>query len=119
MKIAAGNLNATARVETRDEVGTLAITFNGMVAQLRDLIGSLEQRVAERTRALATSSEVSRRLSTILDEKQLVAEVVEQVKNAFNSFSPLERGMPLAKDGREGWRASRPTLYRCSHISPI
>ena len=57
-----------------------------MTTQLRELIGSLEQRVADRTKALATSAEVSRRISTILDEKQLVAEVVEQVKNAFNYY---------------------------------
>lgn len=47
---------------------------------------SLEQRVADRTKALATSTEVSRRLSTILDEKQLVREVVEQVQSAFNYY---------------------------------
>ena len=46
----------------------------------------LEQRVAERTRALSTSTEVSRRLSTILDLDQLVTEVVEQVKNSFNYY---------------------------------
>jgi GAF domain-containing protein len=56
------------------------------VTQLRELIGSLEQRVAERTRALATSAEVSRRLSTILDQRQLVVEVVEQVKNSFGFY---------------------------------
>lgn len=47
---------------------------------------SLEQRVADRTKALATSTEVSRRLSTILDEKQLVKEVVEQVQSAFHYY---------------------------------
>jgi GAF domain-containing protein len=47
---------------------------------------SLEQRVVDRTRALATSTEVSRRLSTILDQKQLVSEVVEQVQSAFNYY---------------------------------
>ncbi|HET6596855.1 MAG TPA: GAF domain-containing protein [Anaerolineales bacterium] len=47
---------------------------------------SLEQRVADRTKALATSTEVSRRLSTILDEKHLVSEVVEQVQSAFNYY---------------------------------
>jgi PAS domain S-box-containing protein len=57
-----------------------------MTTQLRDLIGSLEQRVTERTKALATSAEVSRRLSTILDQKQLVTEVVEQVKSAFDYY---------------------------------
>jgi len=47
---------------------------------------SLEQRVTDRTKALATSTEVSRRLSTILDEKQLIAQVVEQVQSAFNYY---------------------------------
>ncbi len=47
---------------------------------------TLEQRVADRTKALATSVDVSRRLSTILDQKQLVTEVVEQVQSAFNYY---------------------------------
>jgi GAF domain-containing protein len=54
--------------------------------ELEDSRISLEQRVADRTRALATSTEVSRRLSTILDQKQLVNAVVEEVKNAFNYY---------------------------------
>ncbi|MGH2524396.1 MAG: hypothetical protein ACRDH2_17960, partial [Anaerolineales bacterium] len=55
-------------------------------ARLRSLADSLEQRVAERTQALAASAEVSRRLSNILDPQQLVVEVVEQVRAAFNYY---------------------------------
>lgn len=54
--------------------------------ELEDIKKSLEQRVEERTKALATSAEVSRRLSTILDQNQLVKEVVEQIKQAFNFY---------------------------------
>jgi putative methionine-R-sulfoxide reductase with GAF domain len=85
-RVTAGDLGAQASVESRDEIGTLATAFNHMTTQLRDLIGTLEQRVADRTRALAASAEVSRRLSTILDQKQLVFEVVEQVQQAFNYY---------------------------------
>lgn len=85
-EVANGNLGARANVETRDEVGNLTTIFNSMTAQLQETLTSLEQRVAERTKALATSTEVSRRLSTILDEKQLVIEVVEQVKSAFGYY---------------------------------
>jgi putative methionine-R-sulfoxide reductase with GAF domain len=53
---------------------------------LTALAQSLEHRVAERTKALATSAEVSRRLSTILDERQLVTEVVEQVQSSFHYY---------------------------------
>jgi GAF domain-containing protein len=84
--IARGNLALRAEVPQRDEIGVLAQAFNTMTERLRDLIGTLEQRVADRTKALATSTEVSRRLSTILDQKQLVVEVVEQVKNAFDYY---------------------------------
>ena len=84
--IAAGDIGRVATVESNDEIGTLATSFNAMTRQLRDLIGSLEQRVADRTKALATSSEVSRRLSTLLEEHQLVSEVVNQVQSAFNYY---------------------------------
>ncbi len=84
--VSKGDLTVTANVHSNDETGVLADAFNGMTRQLGSLIGSLEQRVAERTKALATSSEVSRRLSTILDQHQLLSEVVEQVKSAFNYY---------------------------------
>jgi len=82
----AGNLEITAVVQREDEVGALATAFNTMTRRLRELIGTLEQRVVDRTKALATTSEVSRRLSTILDQKELVTEVVNQVNNAFGYY---------------------------------
>jgi GAF domain-containing protein/HAMP domain-containing protein len=85
-QIAGGDIAVQAKVESGDEIGRLAGTFNQMTAQLRELIGSLEQRVADRTKALATSADVSRRLSTILEQKQLVTEVVEQVQKSFNYY---------------------------------
>ena len=85
-EFAAGRLDRTVQVESQDEIGTLARAFNSMVIQLRELIGTLEQRVAERTRALETSTEVGRRLSTILDQDELVREVVEQVQGAFDYY---------------------------------
>jgi putative methionine-R-sulfoxide reductase with GAF domain len=85
-RVEAGDLTAQARIESRDEIGTLASTFNSMTAQLHDLIGTLEQRVAERTRDLEISAEVSRSLSTILDQSELVSAVVEQVRSAFDYY---------------------------------
>ena len=84
--IAGGDLTEVALVKGNDEIATLATAFNSMTTQLREMIGSLEQRVVDRTKALAASAEVSRRLSTILDQRQLVAEVVEQVKSAFDYY---------------------------------
>ena len=86
-RIADGEIQLQASVGGAKEIAALATAFNTMTAQLRDLIGSLEQRVADRTKALATSTEVSRRLSTILDQEQLVKEVVEQVQSDFQLLS--------------------------------
>jgi PAS domain S-box-containing protein len=84
--IAEGELGLTATVQGPLEVQQLAQAFNTMTSRLREFITTLEQRVADRTKALATSAEVSRRLSTILDQKQLVTEVAEQVKSAFDYY---------------------------------
>ena len=58
--IAAGDLSQVARVERDDEIGILARAFNSMTTQLRNLIGGLEQRVADRTRELKTLEELGR-----------------------------------------------------------
>lgn len=86
VRVSEGDLAIQARVETADELGTLARAFNVMTARLRQTIALQEQRISERTRALELSSEVGRRLSTILDKKELINEVVSQVQNAFNYY---------------------------------
>ncbi|GAB4503264.1 MAG: hypothetical protein Fur0043_02560 [Anaerolineales bacterium] len=85
-EVGQGNLEVEAPVRTKDEVGVLATVFNAMTRQLRQTLEGLEQKVAERTRALQTSIEVSHRLSTLLDQSELVKEVVEQVQSAFNYY---------------------------------
>ncbi|MEW6402121.1 MAG: Cache 3/Cache 2 fusion domain-containing protein [Chloroflexota bacterium] len=85
-QISAGNLGTQAKIAGPPEIAQMAVAFNEMTARLREMIGSLEQRVAERTKALATSTEVSRRLSTIVNRRALLVEVVQQVKEAFGYY---------------------------------
>ena len=70
-----GDLSARVKITTEDEVGQVGQAFN--------MLGQTLQ--ASQTR-LVESAEVSRRLSTILDPRQLVFEVVEQVKTAFDYY---------------------------------
>jgi PAS domain S-box-containing protein len=53
---------------------------------LQEIGASLEARVAERTRALAVSADISRRLTAILDPGQLAKEVVNEVQRSFNYY---------------------------------
>lgn len=85
-QVAKGELAARAQVETTDEIGTLAATFNTMTDELSSTLMGLEKRVAERTRGIELSADISRRLSIILDPAQLVAEVVELLQFAFNYY---------------------------------
>lgn len=85
-QVAAGDLTVEAKVETHDEIGALATTFNSMVAQLRDLIGSLEGRVAARTKDLATVAEVGTATATILETDKLLQAVVDLTKERFDLY---------------------------------
>jgi putative methionine-R-sulfoxide reductase with GAF domain len=84
--IAGGDINIQAKVETGDEIGTLARTFNRMTQQLRDFIASLEERVAARTKDLATVAEVGTATATILETDRLLQEVVDLTKERFNLY---------------------------------
>jgi GAF domain-containing protein/HAMP domain-containing protein len=85
-QIGAGNLDASLPPATNDEIGRLTVSFEGMAAQLRDLIGSLEERVADRTRRLEIVAILGERLSAILDFDQLLTEMVNQVKERFDYY---------------------------------
>ncbi|MCG2785945.1 MAG: GAF domain-containing protein [Anaerolineae bacterium] len=85
-EIAGGNLAVEAKVSGPAEIAQVSATFNTMTLRLRELIGSLEQRVAERTKALSTVSEISTAASTILDIDVLLQEVVNLSKERFGLY---------------------------------
>ena len=85
-KITAGDLSARARVTTPDEVGALANVFNNMTTQLSETLSGLEQRVAARTRDLATVAEVGTATSAILETDRLLQAVVDLTKERFNLY---------------------------------
>ena len=92
-QIERGNLAVHAPVRSRDEIGTLAQAFNSMAVQLRDLIAGLEQRVADRTRALekraallATAADVGHTVTSILELESLTRRVVELIRERFDLY---------------------------------
>lgn len=117
LDIAINNLNmalARARASERD--------LASANEELESLNQELEARVAARTRALELSAEVSRRLSTILDQEELVHTVVEQLQEAFDYYHVHiyvldEDGTQLRMVGGTG-EAGRRMLER-GHTIPV
>jgi nitrate/nitrite-specific signal transduction histidine kinase len=85
-QIAGGDLEQRAPASQRYEIGLLATAFNSMAEQLQSFIGSLEQRISERTRNLRTAAEVSRATSSVLDPEELLREVVNLVRERFGLY---------------------------------
>ncbi|MBL8100104.1 MAG: GAF domain-containing protein [Anaerolineales bacterium] len=86
-EIIAGNFDAKAEVETKDEIGTLSTTLNSMTANIKDMVQSLEQRVHERTAELQESLEKNERRS-----KQY--EAIAKISQAINATQNLQELLP-------------------------
>ena len=80
-RLADGDLSAEAQSRSRDEIGVLANAFNVMTSRLRDLVSSLEQRVAERTTDLEQATLQSKKRA---EELQVVSEVARAVSTEVN-----------------------------------
>lgn len=92
-RIEQGDLTAEAEVLAQDEVGELASTLNSMTSRLRDLIGSLETRVEERTRALErrasqvqAAADVGSAATRLRNLDALFAQVAKLISQRFGFY---------------------------------
>jgi GAF domain-containing protein/HAMP domain-containing protein len=85
-RMASGDLNARAPIGRRDEIGELAAAFNALVNELADTVGTVEQRVVERTRGLQAAAEVSQATTAVLDPDELLRRVVDLVRERFDLY---------------------------------
>ena len=90
---AAGKLSTRAMVEREDEIGALAKSYNQMAAQLQDIIGKLEQRVADRTKDLESqtlrlrvAAEIARDAAAIQDLDELLIRAGDLIINRFSFY---------------------------------
>jgi GAF domain-containing protein/HAMP domain-containing protein len=88
-----GDLDHELDIRTGDELEELGNEFNKMVAWLTDLVGSLEERVAERTRDLEDSlfdlegaAQVARQAASIRDLDKLLDETVHLISVMFGFY---------------------------------
>jgi GAF domain-containing protein/HAMP domain-containing protein len=92
-EMAAGDLSQRVAIQRPDEIGALSQAFDRMADQLAGSIGTLERRVAERTRdlerravQLTTAADVGRAAASILDPETLTHRVVELVRERFDLY---------------------------------
>ncbi|MCB0005122.1 MAG: GAF domain-containing protein [Anaerolineales bacterium] len=81
-EIAEGKLDVAIPSTRNDEIGSLTRHFGVMLERQQATLTEL----ARRTRAVETTAEVSRSLSTYLDTQALAAAVVDQVQRAFDYY---------------------------------
>jgi GAF domain-containing protein/HAMP domain-containing protein len=85
-KIEQGDLTQRVPVTATDELATVAMHFNRMVARLDNLQSTLEQQVKERTKLLTATNEVGRVASSILDPDKLLNNVANLITEQFNYY---------------------------------
>ena len=90
-EVATGNMTAKAPVESDDEIGQLAGTFNGMVSDLNQALGSMSlasDRVASGSTELASSAE---EMSLTVQETARVGEDLRQSgRDVLNALHKLD-----------------------------
>ncbi|HUI90475.1 MAG TPA: GAF domain-containing protein [Anaerolineales bacterium] len=101
VEVGRGNLDvAIPDQPSEDEIGTLSASFKNMANQLRDLIGTLEQRVRERTSELASANQevshraaqleaiakVTRSIASIQDLQTILPEIAQTISEEFGFY---------------------------------
>jgi GAF domain-containing protein/HAMP domain-containing protein len=92
-KVASGELDAHARIDTEDEIGMLAGAFNNMTDSLKSMVGQLETRVEERTKdiqrrsnQIQAAAEIGRAAASLLDLENLLTRTTELINEKFGYY---------------------------------
>jgi signal transduction histidine kinase len=75
------------RATSQDELGILQRGVNAMIGRLEEVFTTLEDRISSRTRDLEIAAHVSRDITTLLDEGDLLNRVVERTAESFDLYS--------------------------------
>lgn len=85
-RFAQGNLEERAPVQSNDEVGLLAASFNHMADQLGKMYRSLQEQVEQRTRQIRTAAEVAQGLTTSFNLDELLQTTVRLIVERFGFY---------------------------------
>ncbi len=124
--IAGGDLNRTLDLPTGDEIEELAGQFNEMRVQLRQLIGSLEEKVAERTRELVEAQAEKDRVMQQLIQTEKVAAIGtmasgigHEINNPLYAILGMAEAIRDEKDISQCNEYGRDIIKHSKHIGEI
>ncbi len=86
-QLEAGNLSARAQIESEDETGVLAATFNKMAETLSQSLTEMEKRILERTAELEQANARNQRRAAQF-------EAIARISQAISSTQTLEELLP-------------------------
>jgi PAS domain S-box-containing protein len=97
-----GNLTARVEIDSVDELGQLAGSFNAMALRIDELVGGLEQEVAERTEALRRERDFA---ASLIDTAQAIVLVLDTQGRIvrFNPYMEELSGYRLASVEGKDW----------------
>jgi nitrate/nitrite-specific signal transduction histidine kinase len=98
-EVAGGLFEQQININTGDELQELAEQFNVMAAQLRESYANLEQRVADRTRALGALNAIAGVVNQSLDVDEVLSGALEKIcevtgMDGGGAFSHEDAGVP-------------------------
>lgn len=109
--IRSGNLTAQAQVESGDEIGTLALTFNGMTNQLRQTLTQVRKEKKRADDLLNVVIPIGIELSSEKDFNRLLEKMLVEAQTFCNANAGAlclvtennELKFVLARDTRQNW----------------
>jgi GAF domain-containing protein/HAMP domain-containing protein len=85
-RVATGDLTVRAQVQSRDEIGTLASTFNTMTGRLSEMLATLESRVSERTTQLQAAADIARATASVRSLDELLRLALDLIRDRFGFY---------------------------------
>jgi len=94
-----GNLEAQADIQSKDELGRLSASFNGMVETIRNALHEAEE---QSRRAEETAQEARQAQQEIEEQQRALRDSVQHILDRMNRLADGDLTVEAAVDGREG-----------------